>query len=165
MASVSPARSKEPVQGEEVIRRRMRVSTSDSAMLERDSQGVRDLSEVNRSVLSLTAPLQSSVCTHLPLPLPADRRLSMEVDQLLNELPPASSLPPSFSGPMGNSLGKLREEQSQLQAQFSQLTDQRTKLSHELQGLLTQVSLRMTGKYMQLPSDLVKCQHRILPPS
>ncbi len=48
VASASPTRAREEVVGSGEVRRRIRVSTSDNAILERDGSRVRDLSEINK---------------------------------------------------------------------------------------------------------------------
>ncbi|CAI8053728.1 hypothetical protein GBAR_LOCUS29363 [Geodia barretti] len=97
-----------------------------------------------------------------------NKRLSMEVDRILMDLPPPSpsarfsSLPHhghlrhSFSGgllplrrrddrSLQSNLEGIHKEEKELKVQVSQLTDKREKLSHELQDLISQVQQMQVG--------------------
>ena len=68
------------------------------------------------------------------------RRLSIEVDQLLSELP--SDYPPMSDNPVKTNterLHKLHTEERTLQNQVNRLRNHRERLATELQGLITQV--------------------------
>jgi hypothetical protein len=97
-----------------------------------------------------------------------NKRLSMEVDQILMDLSPPppstrfSSLPHhghlrhSFSGgllplrrrddrSLQSNLEGIQKEEKELNVQVSQLTDKREKLSHELHDLISQVQQMQVG--------------------
>ncbi len=73
-------------------------------------------------------------CVLFPL-----RRLSMEVDQLLSELPPPSTQQPKLRLPSSGNMSKLHMEEKALKGQVNSLSGRRGKLSGELNGLLSQV--------------------------
>ena len=74
-----------------------------------------------------------------PSPLTPHRRLSIEVDQLLSQLPPPSTQPKLKLGP--SSVSKLQLEERALKGQVNSLSGRRGKLSGELNGLLSQVRI------------------------
>ncbi len=69
------------------------------------------------------------------------RRLSIEVDQLLSELPPPSTQQPKLLrlNSSGGNISKLHLEEKALRGQVHSLSGRRGKLSGELNGLLSQV--------------------------
>lgn len=71
-----------------------------------------------------------------------NRRLSMEVDQLLSELPPPSSQPKLKLNT--TSMSKLQLEERALKGQINSLSGKRTKLSGELSGVLSQLQQMQT---------------------
>jgi len=78
-------------------------------------------------------------CTLCNVFIVYNRRLSLEVDQLLSELPPPVSTGQKMKIAPA-SVSKLQLEERSLKGQVGNLTGQRKKLSGELNGLLSQVS-------------------------
>lgn len=73
------------------------------------------------------------------------RRLSLELDMLLNNLPPPSSysthtLPAKLPQAHKVPIGLLQAEEKALEGQVSSLTNKRDQLAGELEGLISQVS-------------------------
>lgn len=73
------------------------------------------------------------------------RRLSLELDMLLNDLPPPSSysthtLPAKLPQAHKVPIGLLQAEEKALEGQVSSLTNKRDQLAGELEGLISQVS-------------------------